>query len=190
MSALARKIQTATRLARGGAGVDSPADEATGWIARIGGSGGVLVSIAAAEDVPHSQREDAQIEPQRPVVDVVQVILYPLAQVAAAAQVVDLSPTRDPRLHHVLLHVAWNFLPELRDELRSLWSWTDQRHVAVKDVEKLWKLVEAVAAKQRAEPRCARIGFVRPHRSAGTLRSNRHRPEFEHGKASSVPRQI
>src|SRR5450631_4412644 len=131
MIALAKKIQRATRLARGGAGVDSPADESTDSIARTGGSGGVLVSIAAAEDVPHSQGEDAQIEPQRPIIDVVQVILYPFAQVAAAAQVVDLSPAGDPRFDHVFLHVPRNFLPELGDELGSLWAWSDERHIAV-----------------------------------------------------------
>src|SRR5437016_11257900 len=167
ISALARKIQRATRLARGGADIVSPAWEAVGCITVIGGSRG-LISIAAAKDVPDSQGEDAQIEPHRPVVDVVQIVLYPLAQVAAAAQIVHLRPTRDPRFHHVLLHVAWNLLPELGDELGTLGPWTDQRHVAVEDIEKLRKLVEAVASKQRAEPSRARIRLARPHRSAMT----------------------
>src|SRR6266853_2670444 len=149
---LTRKIQRATRLARGGADAVSPGCDAVGCIAGIGGSRGGLISIAAAKDVPDSQGEDTQIEPQRPVVDVVQIVLYPLAQVAAAAQIVDLCPTRDPRLHHVLLHVAWNLLPELGDEFGTLRPWTDQRHVAVQDIEKLRKLVEAVASKQRAKP--------------------------------------
>src|SRR6266404_1795979 len=154
---LARKIQRATRLARGGPDIVCPSCEAVGCITGIGGSRGGLISIAAAKDVPDSQGEDAQIEPQRPVVDVVQIVLYPLAQVAAAAQIVHLRPTRDPRFHHVLLHVAWNLLAELGDELGTLGPWTDQRHVTVKDIEKLRKLVEAVASKQRAEPSRARI---------------------------------
>src|ERR1700694_2088535 len=154
--ALARKIQRATRLARGGACIVSPACEAVG-IAGIGGSRGGLISIAAAKDVPDGQGEDTQIEPQRPVVDVVQIVLYPLAQVAAAAQIVHLRPTRDPRFHHVLLHVAWNLLPELGDELGTLGPWTDQRHIAMEDVEELRKLVEAVASKQRAATSGGRI---------------------------------
>src|SRR3984893_4192080 len=157
ISALAITGQRPTRRARGVADIVSPACEAVGGITGSCGSRGGLISIAAAKDVPDGQGENTQIEPHRPVVDVVQIVLYPLAQVAAAAQIVHLRPTRDPRFHHVLLHVAWNLLPELGDELGTLGPWTDQRHAAVEHIEKLRKLVEAVASKQRAEPSRARI---------------------------------
>src|SRR5262249_61504519 len=61
----------------------------------------VLVRVATGHDVPQGESENAQVEPQRPVVDVIEVILYPLAEIAAPAQVVDLRPAGDPRLDHV-----------------------------------------------------------------------------------------
>src|SRR5450755_1504705 len=103
------------------------------------------IRVAALENVQHGERENAQVEPQRPVVDVVQIILYALAKVAAAAQVIDLRPSRDSRFYDVLLHVPWNLLTELRHELGAFRPWPDQRHVALEHVEKLRKLIEAVA---------------------------------------------
>jgi len=66
--------------------------------------------------VPQSEREDPQIEPQRPLVDVVEVVLYPLRKGVVAAQIVYLRLTRDARLREALLHVAPNRLQELFDE--------------------------------------------------------------------------
>src|SRR4249919_2191251 len=64
--------------------------------------------VAGRQDVPKSQREDSQVEPGRPMLDVVQVVLYPQRDVGVAAQVVHLRPAGDASLHQMLLHIAWN----------------------------------------------------------------------------------
>src|SRR6185437_1639448 len=73
--------------------------------------------VATPENVDHRQRNDAQVEPQRPVLDVVEVALNALVQVRVAAKIVDLRTPGDPGLHQVLLHVAGDFLLEALDEL-------------------------------------------------------------------------
>src|SRR5664279_5578281 len=91
--------------------------------------------VAAGQDVPKGPAEDAQVEHQRPVVDVVEVIFYTAGEVAVAAQVVDLGPAGDAGLDQVFLHVARDLAPELLDEFRTLGTGSDQRHVALQDVE-------------------------------------------------------
>src|SRR6266581_1551450 len=86
--------------------------------------------VAAAEDMPKRQCQDPQIKPQRPVFDVVEVVLYPLGKVAAAAQVVDLCLARDAGLDKVFLHVAGHISAKLLHEFRTLWTRAHQRHLA------------------------------------------------------------
>src|SRR5215467_7852960 len=104
-----------------------------------------LMCVATRHDVPHRQGKNAQVEPQRPILDVIEVVLYPLAEIAAAAQIVDLRPSGDACLDHVLLHVPWNLLAEAGDEFRPFRSGAHQRHLAGQNVEQLWQLVETEA---------------------------------------------
>src|SRR5258706_15474116 len=88
------------------------------------------VRVAALQDVPKRQPENAQVEPERPVVDVEQVVFYTARNVGVAAQVVDLRPAGNAALDQMLLHVAGNALPELLDKLRPLGPRADERHLA------------------------------------------------------------
>ncbi len=54
--------------------------------------------VAAGQDVPKCQAENSQVEPERPVVDVIQVVFYTARQVRVAAQVVDLRPAGNSAL--------------------------------------------------------------------------------------------
>src|SRR6266567_2153328 len=146
------------------------------------------IRVSASKYVSDRERENAQVEPHRPVIDVIQVVLYPLAQVAAPAQIVDLRPARDPSFYHVLLHVARDLLAEARDELGPFGARPDKRHLAPEHVEKLRKLVEAQPAQQSAEPCGSRIVLARPHRAARVLGADGHRAELEHREATPVPR--
>src|SRR5437660_6358925 len=99
--------------------------------------------VAGLRDVPKRQRENPKVEPDRPMLDVIQVVLYPLDQVAVAAQVVDLSPARDTGLHQMLLHVAGDALAETGDKFRALRSRPDERHASAENVDELRQLVQA-----------------------------------------------
>src|SRR5262245_58110027 len=74
------------------------------------------VGIAIHEPVPDCQEEDAQIEPRRPVRDVVQIVLDALAERCVAAPAIDLGPAGDARFHRVPGVVAGDRLDELADE--------------------------------------------------------------------------
>src|SRR5438067_422508 len=122
-------------------------------------------SVAGLEDMPQGQREYAQVEPDRPVLDVIQVVLYSLTEVAVASQVVDLRPAGDAGLHEMFLHVPGKAIAKLGDKIRSLGPRAHQRHVAVEHVEELRQFVQTEAAQQRAERRRTLLGASRPHRT-------------------------
>src|SRR6266542_5672996 len=146
------------------------------------------MGVAARQDVPQRERENAHVEPRRPVVDVIQVVLYPLLEIGVAAQIVHLCPTGDARLDQVLLHVAGDLLPEALDEFRPLRPRSHKRHLATKHVDELRQLVEAVSAQERAESRRTLFALTRPYRAGIGFGAPRHRAELEHREALAVPR--
>ena len=134
--------------------------------------------------------EDAQVEPQRPVVDVVQVVLYPPREVAVAAQVVHLRPAGDAGLDQVLLHVAGNLLRGSARRTRDAPGRGPTSDMSpFEHVDELRQLVEARAPQQRAEAawRAARRGAT-TRRPLGASAVDRHRAELEHREALAVPR--
>src|SRR5689334_12256426 len=87
---------------------------------------GVLVEEALHERQPH----DLQVEGDRPVLDVIEVVLDPLLDRGVAAPAVDLGPAGEAGLHLVAEHVLRHPLLELLDEERPLGARPDERHVA------------------------------------------------------------
>ena len=77
---------------------------------------GVLLEKAFDERQPH----DLQVEPDRPVLDVVQVVLDPLFDRRVAAPAVDLRPAGDSGLYLVAQHVLRDLVLELLDKQRPL----------------------------------------------------------------------
>src|SRR5262249_27756465 len=77
---------------------------------------GMLVEEAPEQREPH----DLQVEADRPVLDVVEVVLDPLLDRRVAAPAVDLRPAGQPRLHLVAKHVRGDAMLELFDEVRTL----------------------------------------------------------------------
>src|SRR5689334_9647020 len=130
--------------------------------------------VASRQDVPKGERKDAQVEPRRPVFDIEEVVLYPLREIARAAQIVDLRPTGDAGLHEMLLHVTRHAIAKLGDEFGALGPRTDERHLAAQHVHELRQLVEAEAAQEAAE--ACRPGFAvrRPDRARLVLGVQRH----------------
>ena len=90
--------------------------------------------VVARQDVPKGETKDPQVEPDRPVVDVIQVVLYPLLEIAVATEVVDLRLSGNAGPDEVLLHVTRDALTELAHELGALRARSDKRHVALQHV--------------------------------------------------------
>ena len=79
------------------------------------------------------------------MLDVMQVVgqfLHRLRLVIGIS-IVDLSPTGDPRSHHVTMVVKRNLPPEFLDERNLLGPRAHEAHVARQDVPELWNLVES-----------------------------------------------
>src|SRR6266853_3427785 len=87
---------------------------------------GMLVEEALHDRQPH----DFQIEADRPVLDVIEVVLDALVDRRVAAPAVDLGPSGQARLHLVAQHVLRYAMFELLDEMRTLGPRADDGHVA------------------------------------------------------------
>src|SRR5436305_764280 len=92
-----------------------------------------LPSLRRAEDLDECERQDPEVEPQRPVLDVVVVPLHPVGDRRLPAQAMDLGPTGDPGLDAVALLVACDLAREALDEFRPFRTRTDEAHVAAQD---------------------------------------------------------
>src|SRR5688572_5856347 len=98
---------------------------------------GVLLK-ATHEREPH----DLEVEADRPVLDVIQVVFDALLERGVAAPAVDLRPAGDAGLDLVAQHVLRDAVLELLDEVGALRPRADDRHVAADDVPELRQLVE------------------------------------------------
>src|SRR6185436_9022352 len=107
----------------------------------------MLVEEPLEEREPH----DFQIEANRPVFDVIQVVLDSFLQRGVAAPAVDLRPASQAGLYFVAEHVLRDLVLELFDEVRPFGPRTDNRHVAAHDIPELRNLVEVRASEKTAE---------------------------------------
>ena len=94
---------------------------------------GIFIEKAAEDRHEH----DPEVEPDRPVLDVVEVTFDALLNAGIAPPAIDLRPARDPGLGLMAQVIARNLLAEIINKHGALWSWTDQAHVAREDVKKL-----------------------------------------------------
>src|SRR4051812_35901847 len=103
------------------------------------------------EPFDQCEPHDLQVEADRPVLDVVEVVLDSLVERRVSAPPVDLRPARESGFDLVAKHVLWNLVFELFHEVGAFGPWTDDRHVAAEDVPELRKLVEIRTAEEPAE---------------------------------------
>src|SRR5262245_48569886 len=108
----------------------------------------VSVCVLVDEAAEERQQNDPQIEPRRPVRDVVEVILNALPQRGVAAPAVDLRPAGDPRLDPMPGHVAGDAVRELLDEHRTFRARSYQAHVAEQNVDELRQFIERGLPKE------------------------------------------
>src|SRR5687767_5640160 len=81
---------------------------------------GFSVRVLVEEPLDHGQPHDLEVQHQRPVLDVVQVVLDALLDGRVAAPAVDLGPAGQAGADLVAQHVLGDALLELVDEERSL----------------------------------------------------------------------
>src|SRR5687767_8636318 len=92
-------------------------------------------SALPPQDADDRQQDDLEVEPGRPVLDVVVVPLDAVGQRRLATEAVDLGPARDAGLDAVAVLVPVDLALETLDVADSLGARTDQGHVAAQDVE-------------------------------------------------------
>src|SRR5262245_37782263 len=106
------------------------------------------------EEAPEEcQPDDLQVEANRPIFDVVEIVLDALFERRVAAPAIDLRPAGKARLDLVAEHVLRDLVPELLDEMRTLGPRPDDGHVPAQHVPELRELVEVRAPEEPAERR-------------------------------------
>ncbi len=109
------------------------------------------LTVAEAQDLDDGQRQRPELQPQRPVVDVVVVESGTVGDRGLPAQPVGLGPAGDPALDAVAVGIAGHLGRKLFDELGPLGPGADQAHVAAQDVEQLGQLVQRAGPQHPAE---------------------------------------
>src|SRR6185312_3953452 len=129
----------------------------------------------AQQDDAHRFEQDQQIEQQRVVLDVVDVVFELLYGVVDGGDVAmpDLRPTGNARLDAVADRIEWNLFGEHRDEFRPLRTRTDQAHLAAQHVDQLRQFVDARPPYEPADPRDPRVVDGRPRGLAVLFRVHR-----------------
>src|SRR5918993_3283547 len=86
------------------------------------------------ESTDDGQPHDLQIEADGPVLDVVEIVFDALFERRVTTPAVDLGPAGDARLDLVTQHVLRDPVFELLDEVRTLRTRSDNRHVTAQHV--------------------------------------------------------
>ena len=96
-----------------------------------------LISIIVLADYENSFENDYEIEPDRPIVDIIEIVLDPLLQffrrVGFAPPTVNLRPSGNAGFDPVPSCITTHNLFEwetIGPQLYGMWSWPDNRHIA------------------------------------------------------------
>src|SRR5215216_3351510 len=119
----------------------------------IAASMNLLVRSSPNENNPDRANDDLQIEPDRIILDVIQIVLGVQVH-GLVTPAVDLPPPCQTGWHRKTLS-----LPRLIliDEIRHFRTGTYETHRPSQDVEKLREFIQAEAAEQSSRPRDPRI---------------------------------
>src|ERR1043165_6921324 len=111
------------------------------WATNAAGRAG-SIRVFVTQAVYKRHEKDLQVEHQRPVFDVIQVVLDAHADRRIAAPAVHLRPAGDAGADFVAEHVVRELGAELFAELRPLGARADHAHLAGDDVPELRQLVD------------------------------------------------
>src|SRR5690606_6255826 len=142
------------------------------------------IRVLVDEALEDRHQDDPQVEPGRPVLHVVQVVLHAaghlLDRIGFTAQAVHLGPAGDPGLDPVALHVAVHqglVLLVVRDRV---WPRADDGHRALQHVDELRQLVQAGAAQECPERRDPRVTLAGLGNGAFFFLMDPHAAELPH----------
>src|SRR5262249_42452904 len=115
------------------------------------------VRIDSADDCTHGPGKYHQVQPGRPVRDVVEIavhaLLHLLASGSLTAKSVYLRPPGQARFHTMPLHVAIDYLGIAVIQPHRMRARTDQGHCPAEDIEELRQFVQAPAPQESADCR-------------------------------------
>src|SRR5215471_6477485 len=106
------------------------------------------ICVAVEEDAADCHGDDLEVEPERPPLDVLDVVLDARLQRGVAAEPVHLRPPRHAGLDLVAEHVAGHGLAEAIDEHGALGPRPHHAHLPAQHVHELRQLVEAEATEE------------------------------------------
>src|SRR5262245_4736187 len=143
---------------------------------------------AGEEDHLDGLDDDEEVQKQRAVLDVVQVVLELLAGLLERCAIVvpHLRPPGDPGSDDVPEHVERDSLLKLADEDRAFRARPDQAHVTAQDVDELRELVEPRLAQEASQARDAGVADLGPDGSGLALGVDVHRAQLEEHEHAAV----
>ncbi|CAM2144697.1 hypothetical protein PT2222_160130 [Paraburkholderia tropica] len=140
------------------------------------------IRVRAEQSVRNRRRDDAHVEPERPVAQVIEIVrhaqLHFFEPVGFAAKAVDLRPAGDAGLDAVTVDVARHHALVEIVVFERVRTRADHRHVAAQHVVELRQFVETRAAQERAHARHAAVAARGLAERAGRLAVHAHRAEL------------
>ena len=127
------------------------------------------------------------VDPERPSLNIIQVILQSLADTRPPPPSMHLRPTSHPHRHGVPEVVIRQDFAELFDKNRPFRARSHQAHLALQDVPKLWQFVEIRPSQKCPKPGAARICRRGPDWPCLSLCIALHAPEFQDFKRPPTP---
>src|SRR5204863_8633839 len=103
----------------------------------------------------HGAEQDAQVEPERPVVNVLKIQFHPALKALDLVSPAHLPQARESRLHGET--AALRRCLKLLYFVNRQWSRSDETHLATQHIPKLRKLIERGLAQETASWSDARI---------------------------------
>src|SRR5439155_24548728 len=162
-------------------------DQARPGVSIWGPCRSAALAASPAHDRAEGAYEDLQVELQRTILDVEEVVLELASDLGHRARVaaLDLRPAGESRLHKQPRAEMRDLRLQVTLELGPLRAGTDEAHLAAHDVQKLRKLVQARGAEKPADPRHSLVALFRVARSAG-LGVRGHRPQLEQAEVAAA----
>src|SRR5262245_10684602 len=137
------------------------------------------------KSLPDRQPHDFQIEPNGPMLDVIEIALNPFFKRGVATPATDLRPPSNSGLHFMLEHIEGNLFSNFLDYPRPFRSRPNDAHLAHQDIPKLRQLIEAHSAQILPDWSHAGIILLSQQRMiAGMIRA--HRTKLEHHERLSI----
>ena len=130
-----------------------------------------LIRMLVNKSLPYRQPHDLQIEPNGPMLNVIQVELNSFFKRGVATPATDLRPPCNPGFHLMLEHIQGNLFSNFLDHPRPFRPRSHDTHVPFQYIPELWQFIEtrSIAKTSQSESRG-------DHPSESTAHDRRHDP--------------